>query len=168
MKTLIQFHEFHAVDSIKKSAILKNDFMMLSLLSQDLIDLEGHYHKSCHREYTLKCQNLLITSNKSQSSSGTNLYKDVECEALREVVKEHYEQIIEVPKVLRYIFSAKDFMRDSTRKCLQRNLKKANIMIFQNIEVKLYIYSTSLTTEQLVILYVNTKTELDQLKKNRW
>ena len=41
-------------------------------------------------------------------------------------------------------------------------------MIFQNIEVKLYIYSTSLTTEQLVILYVNTKTELDQLKKNRW
>ena len=40
-------------------------------------------------------------------------------------------------------------------------------MIFQNIEVKLYIYSTSLTTEQLVILYVNTKTELDQLKKKQ-
>ena len=58
-------------------------------------------------------------------------------------------------------------MRDSTRKCLQRNLKKANIMIFQNMEVKLYIYSTSLTTEQLVFLYVNTKTKLDQLKKKQ-
>ena len=40
-------------------------------------------------------------------------------------------------------------------------------MIFQNMEVKLYIYSTSLTTEQLVFLYVNTKTKLDQLKKKQ-
>ena len=54
-------------------------------------------------------------------------------------------------------------MRDSTRKCLQRNLEKVNIIIFQNIEDNRFVYSTSLTTEQLVILYVNTKTELHQL-----
>ena len=41
----MQFLEFRAVDSIKKSTTLKNDFMMLILLSQDLIVLEGHYHK---------------------------------------------------------------------------------------------------------------------------
>ena len=87
--------------------------MMLILLSQDLIVLEGHYHKSCYREYTQKVQNLLTSSNESQSSSGTNLYKDAGCEALREIVKEYYEQIIEVPKVLRYIFSFNDIiMRD--------------------------------------------------------
>ena len=57
-------------------------------------------------------------------------------------------------------------MRDSTRKYLQRNLKKVDIIIFENIEDKLYVYSTSLTTK-LVTLHVNTKTELDQLK-NRW
>ena len=56
-------------------------------------------------------------------------------------------------------------MRESTRKYLQRNLKKVNIILFQNIEGKLHVYSTSLTTEQLVILYVNTKTELYELKK---
>ena len=56
-------------------------------------------------------------------------------------------------------------MRESTRKYLQRNLKKVNIIIFQNNEDKLYVHSTSLTTEQQVILYVNTKTELHQLKK---
>ena len=97
--------------------------------------------------YTQKVQNLLTSSNGSQSSSETNLYKDVECEALREIVKEYYEQIIEVPKVLRYIFSFQDIiMRELTRKYLQRNLKKVNIIIFQNIEGKLYVYSTSLTT----------------------
>ena len=50
-------------------------------------------------------------------------------------------------------------MRGSTRKYLQRNLEKLNIIRFQKTEGKLYIYSTSLTTEQLVILYENTKTE---------
>ena len=89
-----------------------------------------------------------------------------------------YEQLIEVPKALRFrdllkkmevVFSSKEIiMRDSTRKYLQRNLEKLNIIKFQNIEGKLFVYSTSLTTEQLVILYVNTKTELDQLKKSRW
>ena len=83
LEKLMQFLEFSAVDAIKKSATLKNDFMILSLLSQDLIALERHYHKSCYREYTQKVQNLLTSSNESQSSSGTNLYKDVECEALR-------------------------------------------------------------------------------------
>ena len=82
-------------------------------------------------------------------------------------MKEYYEQIIEVLKVVRCIFSSKDIiMRDSTRKYLQRNLKKVDIIIFENIEDKLYVYSTSLTTK-LVTLHVNTKTELDQLK-NRW
>ena len=57
-----------------------------------------------------------------------------------------YEQIIEVPKVLRFrdllkkteeIFSSKEItMRDSTRKYLQRNLEKLNIIKFQNIEGK--------------------------------
>ena len=129
--------------------------------------MEGHYHKSCYRVYTQKVQDLLTSSNEPQSSSGTNLYKDVEYGALREVVKECYEQIIEVPKILRYIFSFKDIiMRESTRKYLQRNLKKVNIIIFQNIEGKLYVYSTSSTTEQLVILYVNTS--LHQLRKSKW
>ena len=155
---LMQFLEFRAVDSIKKSATLKNDFMMLSLLPD--------YQKCCDREYTQKLQNLLISSNESQSFSGNILYKDVECEALRENVKEYYEQIIEVPKVLRYIFSSKDIIvRDSTRQYLLINLKIVNIIIFQKIEGKLYVYSTSLTTEQLVILYVNAKTGLDHLKK---
>ena len=64
------------------------------------------------------------------------------------------------------ILSSKDIvMRDFTRKYLQRNLKKLNIIKFQNIEGKLYVYSKSLTTEQLLALYVNVKTELEQLKK---
>ena len=113
-----------------------------------------------------KVQSLLTSNNKSQFSSGTNFYKDVECEALREILKEYYDQIIEVPKVLKCIFSSRYIiMRDSTRKYPQKNFKKVNIIIFQNIEGKLYLYSTSLTTEQLVISYINTKTDFYQLKK---
>ena len=52
-------------------------------------------------------------------------------------------------------------MRGSTRKYLQRNLEKLNIIKFQNVEGKLFTYSASLTTEQLVIRYENTKTETD-------
>ena len=64
------------------------------------------------------------------------------------------------------IFSSKDIvMRDSTRKYLQRYLEKLNIIKFQNIEGKFYVYSKSLPTEQLLVLYVNIKTELEQLKK---
>ena len=66
--------------------------MMLNLLSQDLIVLGGHYHKSCYREYTYKVENLSTFSNESKSSGGTNLYKDLELEAFRETVKEFYEQ----------------------------------------------------------------------------
>ena len=67
--------------------------------------------------YRQEVQDLLISSNEPQSSSGTSLYKDVEYGALREVVKECYEQIIEVPKILRYIFSFKDIiMRESPKK----------------------------------------------------
>ena len=85
--------------------------MMLILLLQDLIVLEVHYHKCCHRVYTQKVQNLLT------SSSRTNLYKDVECETLREIVKQYYEQIIKMLTVLRYIFSIKDIiMRESPNK----------------------------------------------------
>ena len=51
---------------------------MLSLLSQDLTALEGHYHKSFYREYTQKVENLSTFSNESKSSSGSNLYKDAE------------------------------------------------------------------------------------------
>ena len=75
---------------------------MLSLLSQDLIALERHYRKSCYREYTQKVENLSTFSNESKSSSGSNLYKDVELEAFREIVKECYEQTINVPKVLKF------------------------------------------------------------------
>ena len=155
----MQCLEFCAVDSIKKSATLKSDFMMLScktwyFLKDIIIKVVIVYTKSPE----------FINLNESQSSGGTNLYKDVECEALREIVKEYYEQIIEVLEVWKCIFTSKDIiMRDSTRKCLQRNLEKVNIIIFQNIEDNRFVYSTSLTTEQLVILYVNTKTELHQL-----
>ena len=39
--------------------------MKLILLSQDLIVLEGHYHKSCYTVYTQKVLNLLTSSNES-------------------------------------------------------------------------------------------------------
>ena len=149
----MQCLEFCAVDSIKKSATLKSDFMMLScktwyFLKDIIIKVVIVYTKSPE----------FINLNESQSSGGTNLYKDVECEALREIVKEYNEQIIEVPKVLRYVFFFKGIIiRESRRKYLQRNFKKVNMIIFQNIEGKLFVYWTYLTTGQLVILYVTSK-----------
>ena len=73
LEKLMQSLEFFAVELIKKPQQVKNDFM-LSLLVHNLIDLEGHYHKSCYREYTQKIENLSTSSNESQYSSGTNLY----------------------------------------------------------------------------------------------
>ena len=74
--------------------------------------------------YTQKVQDLLTSSNEPQSSSGTNLYKDVEYGALREVVKECYEQIIEVPKILRYIFSFKDHYERINKKVSPKKFEK--------------------------------------------
>ena len=69
----------------------------------------------------------------------------MELEAFKEIVKECYEQLIEVPKVLRFrdllkkmedIFSSKEITtKDSARKYLQRNLEELNTIKFQNIEV---------------------------------
>ena len=50
LEKLMQRLEFRAVDSIKKSATLKNNLMMLSLLLQDLIVLEGQHYKNCYRK----------------------------------------------------------------------------------------------------------------------
>ena len=70
--------------------------MMLSLLSQDLVALGRHYHKSCYREYTQKVENLstflMNLFNEPKSSSRTNLCTDLELEAFRETVKEFYKQ----------------------------------------------------------------------------
>ena len=69
----------------------------------------------------------------------------MELEAFKEIVKECYEQLTEVPKVLRFrdllknmedIFSSKEITtKDSARKYLQRNLEELNTIKFQNIEV---------------------------------
>ena len=69
----------------------------------------------------------------------------MELEAFKEILKECYEQLIEVPKVLRFrdllkkmedIFSSKEITtKDSARKYLQRNLEELNTIKFQNIEV---------------------------------
>ena len=69
----------------------------------------------------------------------------MELEAFKEIVKKCYEQLIEVPKVLRFrdllkkmedIFSSKEITtKDSARKYLQRNLEELNTIKFQNIEV---------------------------------
>ena len=69
----------------------------------------------------------------------------MELEAFKEILKECYEQLIEVPKVLRFrdllkkmedIFSSKEITtKDSARKYLQRNLEELNTIKFQNTEV---------------------------------
>ena len=69
----------------------------------------------------------------------------MELEAFKEILTECYEQLIEVPKVLRFrdllkkmedIFSSKEITtKDSARKYLQRNLEELNTIKFQNIEV---------------------------------
>ena len=114
--------------------------------------MEGHYHKSCYKEYTQNVKKLSTSSTVISNESQPNPYKDVELEAFKEIVKECYE-LTEIPRVLSFrdllkkmedIFSSKDIvMRDSTRKYLQRNLEKLNIIKFQNIEGKLYVSSKS-------------------------
>ena len=98
---------------------------MLSLLLQDL---KGHYHKSCYREYTKKVENLSIFSNESKSSNGSNLCKDAEFEAFRAIVKESYEQMIKVPKVLKFRDLLKNWKMYFTLKILpcERLNKKAS------------------------------------------
>ena len=70
---------------LKKPTTLKVDFTALSLLSQDLLALERHYHKYYYREYTQKVENL-------STPSGTNLYKDVELEKLFQTNSEFFQK----------------------------------------------------------------------------
>ena len=74
------FRVSHSWLNLKRHNIKK--WFYLNLLSQDLIALEGHCHKSCYREYEQKVEKLSTSSNESKSSSGTNLYKDVKLEKL--------------------------------------------------------------------------------------
>ena len=53
LEPIIQCCDFRAIDSIKTSATEKQDFNMIGLLSQDLIGIEVHYHKSCYCKYTV-------------------------------------------------------------------------------------------------------------------
>ena len=62
----------------------------------------------------------------------------------------------DIPKQWKIYFPLNITIRDSTRKYRQRNLEKLlNIIKFQNIEGKLYVYSTSLTTSYFVCKHQN-------------
>ena len=52
LEPLTQCVEMRAIETIKKAATAADDFSMLSLLSQDLIDAEGKYHVTCYKLYT--------------------------------------------------------------------------------------------------------------------
>ena len=56
-KQLLRISTFEACNSIKQSAVAREDTELLSILNSvnyDLIASEGRYHKSCHASYTSK------------------------------------------------------------------------------------------------------------------
>ena len=65
---LIQCRELRADGTIRNAATRKNDSRILTLVSRDLVAAEGHYHRSCYRNYT----RYLNTAKSVSTEEGTD------------------------------------------------------------------------------------------------
>ena len=94
---LVECLKFRAVQSKKTAAMKINDFQMVGLITDDLIAKEAHYHSSCYKLYTKVNQDNVNSVTTDQNEKV--VYKSVELNAFKEVVKECY-QLLENPTVL--------------------------------------------------------------------
>ena len=65
---LVQCRELRADATIRNAATRKNDSRILTLVSRDLVAAEGHYHRSCYRNYT----RYLNTAKSVSTEEGTD------------------------------------------------------------------------------------------------
>ncbi|KAM9333381.1 uncharacterized protein KZ484_018411 isoform 1-T2 [Pholidichthys leucotaenia] len=76
---LVQCTELRADEKVRKAAVSKLDNRMFAIVSRDLVAAEGHYHRTCYREYTRDSSTTTQDSGKGASAAPTDT--DAEYEA---------------------------------------------------------------------------------------
>ena len=157
--------------SIKIAATQKNDYTILGILTQDLIAIEGHYHGSCYRKYTLpQKQSIDMESEQPESN-----YKTAELEAFKKVIT-YLHELVQSPKLISFTRvrslmedSIKDFgveIRSSTNNNLKRKIvEKVSDIKFLNVDDSLYLYPETLTIESVITDLVRTRNQLKRVMK---
>ena len=167
LEPLIHYCDFRAMHSLKIIATQKNDFNILSILTQDLIAIEGHYHKSCYCKYTLSNKNI------DRDHQDEYAYKTREQEAFKKIIDYLHElaQSSNLVPFTNISSMMEDTMMDlgveitsSTKRHLKRNIEeKISNVKFINVDDNLYVYPTSLTIQSVITDFVKTQNKLKKV-----
>ena len=178
---LVQCKELRADKSIREAATRKMDGRVLALVSRDLVAAEGHYHRSCYRDYTR-------TKKKSHSSVNTgdidsDNSADMQCESAMQSAKEELfpfirNELLLKPDVVPMTQLTSIFINNlanhgvtevkaSSKKHLRRVLEaefKDTLLFVNDKNGRLLVYPSSLAIDTLVLKYHAVREELDILK----
>jgi len=57
--------------TVRKAATDRNDARMIAVVSRELVAAEGHYHRSCYRQYTCRYSGRTSETHQAPSDSDT-------------------------------------------------------------------------------------------------
>ena len=170
---LVKCVTLNSDETLRKTAIEKHDEKIIATLSRELVAAEGHYHRSCYRDYTRKGKDKesgdlheVDEYFQCETASLDLLYQYIRCE------------LIEHPKVVRMIDLTNIFIehmksmgvheiRESAKKHLRRKIELEfgnTLVIFPDDTGKLCVCPESLSKLQLAKNYVKLQNELSKLK----
>jgi len=178
---LVQCKELRADKSIREAATRKMDGRVLALVSRDLVAAEGHYHRSCYRDYT---------RTKKKSDSSVNMGNidsdnsaDMQCESAMQSAKEELfpfirNELLLKPDVVPMTQLTSIFINNlanhgvtevkaSSKKHLRRVLEaefKDTLLFVNDKNGRLLVYPSSLAIDTLVLKYHAVREELGILK----
>ena len=142
---LVQCRELGADATVRNAATRKNDSRILTLVSRDLVAAEGHYYRSCSRNYT----RYLNTAKSVSTEEGT----DHCAVALEKSYTEHFHFIrtdlfvtprdMTMVELFSRLAASMHACEDSVKKHIHRTLERefySSLHIYRDNEGKLFVF----------------------------
>ena len=175
---LIQCVDLRADASIRTSATNRLDQHILPLLSRDLVAAEGHYHKSCYKQY-IKEDSTTVGNEHVEIEEVLDSFEEAAKQSLEQVVRYIRNEVFPNPRIiplteLSSIFDdsmnalgINEVDHASTKKRIRRKLEsefEENLHFLLDGKGRVIIYPDSLSTDQLVLQVNELQTELKSTK----
>ena len=180
-ESLVQCAELRSDTAIRNAAVRQNDSRMIAIVSRDLVAAEGHYHRSCYREYTRNRESR--AGDPLATSSGdpkVDHYQEMEKRCFDKLFAFVRDSIFEKPHVVRLtdltqrlvdwlVKEEVDEVKLSTKKHILRKLNAEfgdSLHVVHETNGRVLLYPDNLTMDDLVMENQSLKDELHVLKQN--
>ena len=174
---LLQSRTLCADAKIRNAAQAKLDQRMIAITSRELVAGEGHYHKSCYRNYTRemkpRTEDTSVVEDDDEAA-----YRKAEQEAYKMLFKDIRDSICVDPKVMRLTKLTEQFVqimqslgqrevKSHTKKHIRRKLESefgTSLHFVACSNGRVLLYPDNLSVQTLVVESIKLEDELKTMK----